>query len=82
MLNVRLDNDTDKELKDHSKQKNVSKSSIVKEALAMYFTNEQYSKFPFQLGEDLFGAVGSGNTDASTSYKSKLKQKLHEKHSH
>lgn len=82
MLNVRLDDETDEKLKNISEQKNVSKSSIVKEALAMYFTKEQYSESPFLLGEDLFGMAGSRNSDASTTYKSKLKQKLNEKHSH
>ena len=82
MLNVRLDDETDKELKNLSEQKNVSKSSIVKEALAMYFTKEQYSESPYLLGEELFGVVGSGRSDSSTTYKSKFKQKLNEKYSH
>ena len=82
MLNVRLDEDTEKALKAHSLDKAVSKSSIVKEALAMYFTNEKFLESPYKLGVDLFGADGSGQSDASSAYKSKLKKKLNEKYSH
>ena len=82
MLNVRLDEETDKMLKEYSINKNVSKSAIVKEALAMYFSNEKSLESPYNLGEDLFGTDGSGKSNASKSYKSKLKDKLNAKHSH
>jgi len=82
MLNVRLDEDTEKALKEYSVDKNVSKSSIVKEALAMYFTNEKSLESPYNLGKELFGKEGSGQPDTSSTYKSKLKGKLNAKHSH
>ncbi|MEO9806266.1 MAG: hypothetical protein ABJF04_23605 [Reichenbachiella sp.] len=82
MLNVRLDKDTEKTLKDYSEQNNMSKTDVVKEALAMYFTKEIAGKLPYSLGEDLFGADASGQSDRSTTYKSKLREKLHVKHSH
>ncbi len=82
MLNVRLDKDTEKKLKDYSDMHNQSKSSVVKEALAHYFTKDEAAQSPFFLGSDLFGAAGSGDSQASVTYKSKLKQKLNEKHSH
>ena len=82
MLNVRLDKDTEKKLKDYSTAHNQSKSSVVKEALVQYLSKEQASQSPYDLGSDLFGAEGSGDTKASVSYKSRLKEKLNEKHSH
>lgn len=82
MLNVRLDKDTEKTLKKYSELNNMSKTDVVKEALAMYFSKEQAAKLPYGLGEDLFGAGQSGDTDRSATYKSKLREKLHEKHSH
>ncbi len=82
MLNVRLDKLTNDKLEKYSEQHSTSKSSIVKEALAMYFTKEQMKQLPFALGQDLFGTAKSGEIDNSTRFKSKLKVKLREKHTH
>lgn len=82
ILNVRLDEKTEKKLSDYSNQMNTTKSSVVKEALALYFNKEESKQLPFALGQDLFGTVSSGNTDSSHNYKSKLKDKLREKHAH
>ncbi len=72
----------EKKLNSYSQQNNLPKSTIVKEALAMYFKKEESAQSAYELGSDLFGSGASGNTDGSTSYKSKLKQKIGEKHSH
>ncbi|SNT36244.1 hypothetical protein SAMN05421640_3553 [Ekhidna lutea] len=82
MLNVRLDHDTSQKLTEYSQQHGSSKSAIVKEALAMYFNKEQSKQLPFALGSDLFGTAKSGQADHSVTYKSKIKSKLHEKHTH
>ena len=82
MLNVRLDEASVERLKAYSEQMNTTKSSIVKEALAMYFSNKESKSYPFALGKDLFGTEGSGDTNASSNYKARLKQKLREKHTH
>ncbi len=82
MLNVRLDKELEKKLKAYSVESSSSKSFIVKEALAMYFTKKEIRASAYDLGENLFGAAGSGNSNASTTYKKKLKQKLNEKHTH
>ncbi len=82
MLNVRLNKEIEKKLADYSQQMNLSKSSVVKEALVAYLNSVQSDHSPFDLGEDLFGAGASGNPDLSTTYKSTLKKKLREKHSH
>tara|TARA_R100000908_G_scaffold14059_2_gene5121 strand:- start:7324 stop:7464 length:141 start_codon:yes stop_codon:yes gene_type:complete len=42
---------------------------------------EKEKKFnqPFDLGERYFGKYGSGDTDRSTSYKSRIKEKIRDK---
>ncbi len=82
MLNVRLDKDTEKKLRDYAEQNATSKSSIVKEALAMYFSKTNQKQTSFDLGADLFGPASSGQSDLSKTYKSKLKKKINEKHAH
>lgn len=82
MLTVRINKEIEKKLDNYSQQKNLSKSAIVKEALIAYLTKAQLSDSPYELGQDLFGQDGSGNSSASTTYKSKLKKRIHEKHSH
>ena len=81
MLNVRLNNELDKKLAEYSQENEMSKSAVVKEALAMYFTAEQASQSPYDLGADLFGSDSSGRADASSTFKTKLKNKLRAKHS-
>lgn len=82
MLNVRLNKETEKKLHEYSKQENLSKTEVVREALAMYFSKKEVDSTPFDLGEDLFGTAGSGDPKASVNYKNKLKEKLREKHAH
>jgi len=82
MLNVRLSEDLEKKLKQYSIEENLPKSSIVKEALAQYFTKKERNASPFAVGSDLFGLEGSGRSNASTTYKKTLKEKLNAKHSH
>ena len=82
MLNVRLNEELEKKLKQYSIDEGLPKSQIVKEALSQYFSAKEQARNPFTLGEDLFGLEGSGNKEASTSYKQDLKQKLREKHTH
>ena len=82
MLTVRINKEIEKKLDNYSQQKNLSKSAIVKEALEAYLTKAQLNDSPYELGQDLFGKDGSGNASASTTYKSKLKKKIREKHSH
>ncbi len=82
MLNVRIDKDLEKKLTNYSLENNSTKSAIVKEALALYFTKKETRETAYEMGSGLFGNAGSGNANASTTYKKKLKQKLNEKHAH
>ncbi|MFY0652268.1 MAG: ribbon-helix-helix protein, CopG family [Cyclobacteriaceae bacterium] len=82
MLNVRLDEEIEKKLSQYTQEHDLSKSMVVKEALSQYLTKKHMQQRPFELGKDLFGADSSGQSDISSTYKSKLKQKLDEKHAH
>jgi predicted transcriptional regulator len=79
MLNVRLSDDTEKELVRYCLDEGVSKSMVVKEALEAYLGQRRKTRSAFEAGADLFGQEGSGFTDGSVSYKKKLKEKLKEK---
>lgn len=80
MLNVRISDEEEKELARYCEEQGISKSMVVKEALAMYLAQKRKSKSAYEAGADLFGKEGSGATDLSTTYKKKLKDKLNEKH--
>lgn len=82
MLNVRLDKETEEKLKQYAEEYDMSKTMVVKEALATYLARKDLQKQPFTLGEDLFGVDGSDQSDRSKTYKARLKKKLNAKHSH
>ncbi len=82
MLTLRLSDNEEKKLADYCKRNNLSKTSVVKEALAVYFAGKIKSETPYQLGSDLFGQEGSEDKDKSTTYKKRLKEKLSAKHTH
>ena len=80
MLNVRLDKETEKKLNYYVEDQDITKSQVVKEALVQYLSREEMATNPYALGEDLFGMVGSDESEHSSTYKSKLKDKLREKY--
>jgi hypothetical protein len=82
MLNVRLNKDLEKKLADYSERMQQTKSEVVKEALVAYLNKSTTEQTPYELGMDLFGQSGSGKVDGSSTYKSRLKDKLNEKHAH
>ncbi len=82
MLTVRLDPELEEFLNQYSEDRDLTKSSIVKEALELYFREKKIHEDPFGLGEEFFGQFGSGQKDRSTTYKQRVKKKLREKHSH
>jgi hypothetical protein len=75
MLNVRLTDDTEKELARYCLDEGVSKSTVVKEALVAYLAQRRKTSSSFEAGADLFGQEGSGSTNNSVSYKQKPKRK-------
>ncbi|WKV12745.1 hypothetical protein [Marivirga harenae] len=81
MLTTRLTTSEEKKLTEYCLQHGLSKSQVVKEALAQYLTkNSDVSAY--ESGQDLFGSASSNDTDRSTTYKERLKKMLNEKHSH
>ncbi len=85
MLSVRLDSSLEKQLNFVAQKQSVSKSKIIKESLIYYFdmlNSKNIEKSPYELGKNLFGKYSSGKTDLSTTYKQKLKDKIHAKNSH
>jgi hypothetical protein len=82
MLNVRIDKDTEKRLEKYAQQHDLSKSQVVKEALAIYLSKTSIDSSAFDLGKDLFGQEGSRKQDLSSTYKKQVKEKLREKYTH
>lgn len=82
MLNVRISDETEKELIRYCYDEGVSKSLVVKEALEAYLSQRRKAKSAFEAGAGLFGQEGSGSKNLSVSYKKKLKEKLNAKHAH
>jgi hypothetical protein len=80
MTSVRLPEDIDKELGILAEQKNVSRSNIIKEALVEYMAKEKKYNKPFESGARYFGKHGSGESNRSVSYKSRIKNKIRDKH--
>ncbi|HOA08353.1 MAG TPA: CopG family transcriptional regulator [Spirochaetota bacterium] len=81
MLSIRLSSEIESKLDQISKTENKPKSEIIKSALDLYFKKYHEVTSPYELGKDLFGKAGSGQSNSSKDYKSILKGKLREKHS-
>ncbi|MEA2050111.1 MAG: CopG family transcriptional regulator [Campylobacterota bacterium] len=83
MLSVRLDNSMEEQLNFLSRQKQISKSQIIKDSLLYYFDmlkKETKQKSSYELGSELFGKYSSGQEDLSATYKQKLKSKITRKY--
>lgn len=79
MRSIRLSEEVEKDLENLADQKKVSRSDIVKEALVEYMAKEKKYNQPYELGERYFGKHGSGDSDRSVTYKSRIKSKLRDK---
>lgn len=82
MLSVRLDKDTERKLEEYTSDREETKSAVGKKALHEFFENRNKLENPYLAGKELFGVASSGESDLSVSYKTKLKKKLNEKHTH
>jgi len=85
MLSVRLDSSLENQLNFLAQEQSISKSKIIKDSLLYYFNilnSKNRQKSSYELGEKLFGKYSSGKADLSTTYKQKLKDKIHAKNSH
>jgi len=81
MTTVRLNNEILNKITALTKIEKTTKSEIIKKAIIKYYDMRSKDLMPFELGADLFGRYGNGKY-SSVNYKIKLKEKLHEKHSH
>jgi predicted DNA-binding protein len=80
MTTARLPRDTSNKLLVLAKVKGKTKSDIIKESLDFYYKQEKKEIDSFTLGEPFFGNYSSGESDLSTSYKERVKEKLRAKH--
>lgn len=82
MISLRISSKTEDELNDYCAKMGLSKSHVVKEALAQYLVQKQNALDPYETGKDLFGTDGNGQEDDSQTYKKTVKAKIDAKHSH
>lgn len=80
MKSVRLPKELEEELDALSSATNKSHSFIIREALVEYIAKEKSHRRPFETGKELFGKHGSGDGDRSVTYKSRIEEKIHGKH--
>ncbi len=82
MVTIRLPEEMEAQLQTLTQIENSSKTEIIKNALTEYFDKHLQEKTAYELGKDLFGRFGSGDSDRSTTYKKRIKGLLNEKHTH
>ncbi len=81
MTSIRLPSDVETKLAAIAKSEKTTKSEIIKKALNSYLESCFITSSPYDLGKDLFGKYGSGQSNFSTDYKKILKEKIRAKHS-
>ncbi len=82
MISLRLPENIESKLSQISKYEHLTKTDVIKNALEQYLINYGKEISSFELGKDFFGKYKNGEADLSSTYKSRLKRKLNEKHSH
>jgi predicted DNA-binding protein len=73
---ARLPLDTRNKLLVLSRTKHKTKSDIIKESLDMYYAQAEAEIDSYTLGEPFFGKYSSGESDLSTTYKERMREKL------
>jgi len=73
---ARLPLDTRNKLLVLSRTKNKTKSDIIKESLDMYYAQAEGELDSYTLGEPYFGKYSSGESNLSTTYKERIREKL------
>ena len=76
---ARLPQDTRNKLLVLARTKKKTKSDIIKESLDMYYEYAENEIDSFTLGEPYFGKYGSDESDLSTTYKKRIKEKIRAK---
>ena len=81
MISVRLNEEILKKISTLMNIKQTNRTEIIKQAVSEYYDRNAQDLSPFELGKDLFGQYGAGET-LSMGYKKKIKERLNEKHPH
>ncbi len=81
MTTVRLNDEIQNKISTLIEIEKTTKSEIIKKAIIEYYEQHSRDISPFELGKDLFGKYGSDEA-LSENYKTKMKEKLHEKHTY
>lgn len=79
MLSIRLDPETENDLNRSAEALGVTKSEFIRQLLQERLATNASQATPWQLGHELFGREGSGQSDRSRNRKGILKQKLRAK---
>ncbi|MDR1785564.1 MAG: ribbon-helix-helix domain-containing protein [Spirochaetaceae bacterium] len=79
MTTVRLPPTLEHKLRTVSEVTQRPQSTVVKDALEIFFSIEERAADSFQTGKRYFGKYGSGDGALSVNYKALLKEKLHAK---
>ncbi len=79
MTSIRLNKELENSLGQLSEKEGVSKSDIIREALAEYLERKNIEATPWELGENIFGKYGSGRNDLSVNRKKILREKIRDK---
>ena len=82
MVTIRLPEEMEAQLEALTKIENTTKTEVIRTALSEYIMRHLHEKSSFELGQDLFGKYGSGDSDRSVTYKARVKGILNEKHTH
>jgi len=76
---ARLPREINNKLHILARVKGKTKSDIIKESIEMYYAQEENKIDSYTLGEPYFGKYSSGESDLSTTYKERVKEKIAEK---
>ncbi len=79
MKTVRLPKKLENQLKAYAELEGKNESEVMREALVAYMEQKITHITPYEAGKDLFGKVSSGETNLSSTYKSKVKEKIRAK---
>ncbi|TVR58460.1 MAG: ribbon-helix-helix protein, CopG family [Spirochaetaceae bacterium] len=76
MTSVRLPKEIEQKLESMARRRQKSKTELIRMALERFFDQEESRKDSYELGEPFFGLYGSGDGTLSTTYKTRLKEKI------
>ena len=79
MTTVRLPLELEQRLEIIAREKSKSRTDIIREALELFFHQEDSGKDSYELGEEYFGKYGSGDGSLSVTYKTSIKDRINAK---